>query len=373
MAKKREPAWVRRLRDLLDDFKVAKKRSRLRFWLIQTTRTDIEDLQPSYCKVASRSVSRTAVTLGDGTAAQRIRYRFGSNNDPAVALIERGNDILDRHGDVILKLFGLKFVRTWESNWPWLLEALERVPHPFRGDMQVEREWAGYFSGKEQMEAWDFEDGRGPKPNWWDQKHQSFRADIPHVAVASIAAIRAILERVAADSAETPKIEHQPPNDGPFGLDGFRWRTLKPRTGLPSTPFRLLRALWTVKDRTATFDDLAEHVWDDKTRDGHSLRNDSRLGSARREVNEFMEAGAFPFRVRTSPKNGVVSPDRIHGTTNPANEIDCGQKCPQKPAPRPPVARAGRHRLAVQTHHRVRRYDHAHDRRPRHAGASPHA
>lgn len=208
MAKKREPVWATRLRDLLHDFKAAKKRSRLRFVLIQTTGTDIKELQPSDSEVASGSVSisRTPVTVDDGTAAQRIRYRFGSTNDPAVALIERGNDILNRHGDVILKLFGLKFVRTWESNWPWLLATLAEVEHPFRGDIKADRELAGYFSGKEQIETLAYQDGSGPKPNWWDERHQSFRADISHVAVASIAAIRAILERVDALSAAKDKL-----------------------------------------------------------------------------------------------------------------------------------------------------------------------
>lgn len=94
--------------------------------------------------------------------------------------------------------------------------------------------------------------------------------------------------------------------DGPFGKSGFRWKSLK-RTGLSATPFRLLKFLWNAADRTATFDDLAEFVWDDKARDGHSLRNDSRLGSARRTINEFLDAGPFPFKVETSPKNEVAS------------------------------------------------------------------
>ena len=108
MAKKKEPAWATRLRDLLHDFKVAKKRSRLRFVLIQTAGTDTKELRLSASKVASGSLSwsirNTSVELGDDTRASRICYRFGSTNDPAVALIERGNDILKRHGDEILKL-----------------------------------------------------------------------------------------------------------------------------------------------------------------------------------------------------------------------------------------------------------------------------
>ena len=219
--KKREAAWTTRLRDLLLDFKAAKERCQLRFVLIQTTGADVKDLLPSDPKIESGS-GRASVTLGDVTPAQRLFYRLGPGDDPAVALIERGNDILNRHGHSILKLFGLKFIRTFESNWLWLLATLADVEHPFRGDIKADRELAGYLSPKEMREAFAFQDGRGPKPNWWDKKHQSFRADIPHVAVASIAAIRAILERVDANAAETPGDKRQTPKvDGPLQPDGF--------------------------------------------------------------------------------------------------------------------------------------------------------
>lgn len=203
-AKKREPAWATRLRDLRRDFVAANKRSRLRFVLVQTIGANVKGLQPSDDENCSRT--RTAVTLGDGTPAVRWVYRFGRDNDPAVALIERGNDILKRHGDEILKLFGLKFVDSWESNWPWLLARLAEVEHHFRGDIKSDRTLAGVASPNEMAEAVAFRLGQGPKPSWLDKRNKSFRADIPHVAVASIAAIRAILERVDALSAATDKL-----------------------------------------------------------------------------------------------------------------------------------------------------------------------
>lgn len=104
--------------------------------------------------------------------------------------------------------------------------------------------------------------------------------------------------------SNTP-IKTQSKPDGPFGTNSFRFGSNE-KTGLTPTPYKLLRHLWSVGDRTATFAELAEAVWDDKTRDGYSLRNDGRLSSARRVVNNFMESGEFPFRVRTSAKNEVA-------------------------------------------------------------------
>jgi hypothetical protein len=119
-------------------------------------------------------------------------------------------------------------------------------------------------------------------------------------------------------------------DDGPFGRNGFHWGTLPSRTGLASTPFRLLTALWKAKDRTATFRDLAKAVWDDGE---INLRDDNRLGSARRAINDFMEAGVFPFRVRTSPKNEVVT--LIENTGQPTSSPNpaAGKKARRSPRP----------------------------------------
>ncbi len=194
MARKERTPWATRLRDLLRGFVAANNRTRLRFVLVQTIGANIKGLQPSVDQNCWRTI--TPVTLGDGTPAVRWVYRFGRDDDPAISLIERGNDILKRHGDEILKLFGLKFVDSGESNWPWLLARLREVEHPFRGDIKSDRTLAGVASPNEMAEAVAFTLGQGPKPSWWDKRNKSFRVDIPHVAVASIAAIRAILDRV---------------------------------------------------------------------------------------------------------------------------------------------------------------------------------
>ncbi len=122
----------------------------------------------------------------------------------------------------------------------------------------------------------------------------------------------------------------QPPEvvDGPFGLDGFRWGSLKPRSGLASTPFRLLSTLWKAKDRTMCFRDLAKNVWDDGE---INLRDDNRLGSARRAVNKFMEAGAFPFKVKTSSTNEVATlVDLMISSTSPPKSA-AGTKARKSP------------------------------------------
>lgn len=120
------------------------------------------------------------------------------------------------------------------------------------------------------------------------------------------------LRALAADRENKPKSVAAAPlhesapmeNDGPFGLSSFRWQTLPRRSGLAPTPFRLLTALWNAKDRTKSFRDLAVAVWDDGE---INLRDGDQIGSARSAINDFMAAGAFPFKVKTSPKNEVVS------------------------------------------------------------------
>lgn len=138
------------------------------------------------------------------------------------------------------------------------------------------------------------------------------------------------LNTEAPEWFDQPLPQDPPPSDGPFGLDGFRWGTLKPRNGLASTPFRLLTALWNAQDRTVSFRDLAKGVWDDGE---INLRNDSRLGSARRAVNDFMEAGAFPFRVRTSPKNEVVTLVESTGQLSAPQKSAAGKKARRSPRP----------------------------------------
>lgn len=158
----------------------------------------------------------------------------------------------------------------------------------------------------------------------------SWYATINNFAAASVNAIDILMAWLAEGKTTGGTSPLPPVTDGPFGLNGFRWGTLKPRIGLPSMPFRLLTVLWAAKDRTAAFRDLANSVWDDGE---INLRNDNRLGSARRAVNDFMKAGAFPFRVRTSSKNEVVT--LIESTGQPAAppKSAAGKKARRSPRP----------------------------------------
>ncbi len=112
-----------------------------------------------------------------------------------------------------------------------------------------------------------------------------------------------------------------PLSDGPFGLDGFRWKGIE-RVGLRPVPFRLVNVLWNVKDRTARYGELAKSVWDDGE---INLRNDDRLSSARRAANKFFESGPFPFSVKLSPKNDL------------ARLIEAIQTLPAQPKPTTPA------------------------------------
>jgi hypothetical protein len=82
------------------------------------------------------------------------------------------------------------------------------------------------------------------------------------------------------------------PEDGPAGLDGFRFngKVLRPLT---PKPFLLLRHLWTSKDHTATFEELAGPVFDD-----HAIIPDkSNVGTHRSALNAFFKRHKVPFQV----------------------------------------------------------------------------
>jgi hypothetical protein len=92
-----------------------------------------------------------------------------------------------------------------------------------------------------------------------------------------------------------PLPQDPPPSDGPYGLDGFCWHEVV-REGLEGKPFALVRCLWNVPERIATFEVVAKEVWGES--DQWQLTQ-SNLGSARRKANAFFERWGFPFNVRT--------------------------------------------------------------------------
>lgn len=101
---------------------------------------------------------------------------------------------------------------------------------------------------------------------------------------------------------DEPLPQDPPPSDGPFGLDGFRWKGIE-RTGLEAVPHGLLRYLWSATDRAATYDELAEPVWADRNIDV----TEGMVASARHKATQFFVRWAFPFQVSTSPKRRLVS------------------------------------------------------------------
>ncbi len=97
------------------------------------------------------------------------------------------------------------------------------------------------------------------------------------------------------------KSETEPPRqkpDGPIGKSGFRWHE-KEKTGLRPDAFQLVSHLWKAIDRTSTWDDLAEPVFDEH--EGDYVTSD-RLGSVRRDANNFFQNNGFPFKVKLSVK-----------------------------------------------------------------------
>ena len=130
-------------------------------------------------------------------------------------------------------------------------------------------------------------------------------------------------------------LREQAGEDGPSGISGFQWKG-KRRAGLPAKPLRLLRYLWDATNCTASFLELAKGVWDDEE---INLRdNDSRLGSARREINRFMESGPFPFRVQVDMGNELVA--LIESSAPVARPKTPAKKKKRNGSPRP--ARAAR-------------------------------
>ena len=96
-------------------------------------------------------------------------------------------------------------------------------------------------------------------------------------------------------AAETASPNGKKP-DGPFGTSGFRWHT-REKTGLRPDSFQLVSHLWNAIDRTSTWDDLAEPVFDEH--EGDYVTSD-RLGSVRRDANKFFQTKGFPFKVKLS-------------------------------------------------------------------------
>lgn len=307
-------AWVIRLRHLKRQFLLAEKTSRLKIVLVQSANgQDVNDLQPTADDPLRISIARQDVRLTDGTPAWRFTYEFGKPNDPAKRLMERGDDILKAHGAEILRLFGLRFIDS-RKNWAWLLWQLKNVEQPYQGDIEAESTMAGVLSpnDSQQVTAWAF--GCEPRPNWYAERTRSFRVDLPHAATASIAAIRAILDRVgsvphsankaagdngkptdkanSSPSVVSPTGAEQHP-DGPEDPYWLWWKGERHKVGSDRArrTYDLLMFFW--RRESATFEELVGHgkPWTEAVQD-HAFSNSAS------NFNNAMPRG-FPWRLRT--------------------------------------------------------------------------
>ena len=161
-----------------------------------------------------------------------------------------------------------------ESWWLWLL--FEFGWHQWRNSLLAFGRFVA-TSGRDEAVPYDTE-----KPSPY------FHSFIRDVFVKSASMVDAMLRKIVLESNDPPA---KPP--GPFGTSGFRWNN-KEKFGLRPGCFALVSHLWTAKDRTSPWDDLAEPVFE--VRDG-SFVDSGNLGSVRRDANKFFEEHGFPFRV----------------------------------------------------------------------------
>jgi hypothetical protein len=87
--------------------------------------------------------------------------------------------------------------------------------------------------------------------------------------------------------------------DGPIA-GGFRFEGRPIQGKLSGMAWKLVNYLWQCPNREATFDDLAEKVWDDSQRDGEEAKGKFR--SPQSTANKFFKANGIPFKVIGDPK-----------------------------------------------------------------------
>jgi hypothetical protein len=110
--------------------------------------------------------------------------------------------------------------------------------------------------------------------------------------------IREGLDELPRPNGKKPK--EPPTGDGPFPPDGFRYGGREERIDRYKV-WKLVNYLWTCRNRTSAFEDLAQPVWGEK----ETIVGKDQVGSLRRDANHFFEEKAWPFRVQI--KNDYVS------------------------------------------------------------------
>ena len=81
-----------------------------------------------------------------------------------------------------------------------------------------------------------------------------------------------------------------------FWWNGQRYQVQKPLI------WRLIDFLWQAATRSAEFEELAEHVWQDRNVE----LTEGTTGSARREANQFFNEHGIPLKVRLSARRFVL-------------------------------------------------------------------
>jgi len=105
------------------------------------------------------------------------------------------------------------------------------------------------------------------------------------------------LRIVTATSRPTaPKSE-----DGPFGIDGFRWRGDEYR-GLSPRAWKLLDRVWPADDHSCSLDDAIEAVYGDEDPD---LLPKDPLGGPRKDANAFFRGAGILLAVKVSGEKRV--------------------------------------------------------------------
>lgn len=110
------------------------------------------------------------------------------------------------------------------------------------------------------------------------------------------------LEQIRQNLDRLPRPAGNNKPDGPFPPTGFRYKGREGRDCRP-LPWRLIDYLWSQRDRSASFNELAEPVWGDKGR----LIDPNMLGSARREANKFFRKHGFPFIIKKARNQYLAS------------------------------------------------------------------
>lgn len=91
------------------------------------------------------------------------------------------------------------------------------------------------------------------------------------------------------------KVPPAPLRDGPFGIDGFRWKDVEYR-GLTPHQWHFLEHLWTSRNRVSSFVRFAGPVWGSEN-DTHLCSEDA-FGSLRKNIHPFFTRNGIALHIK---------------------------------------------------------------------------